>query len=72
MKQIQVNKDNYRQYKYVDDYRNGALERLTDEELKAQLFYIKRIYKGIHGVLKGLAQLAARSIKIEMIKRKIK
>lgn len=71
MKQIHVNKENYRKYKYVDDYRNGALDKLTDEELKAQLFYIKDIYRGARGVFRSIAQLAARTIKFEMMKRKI-
>lgn len=72
MKHIKVNKDNYKQYRYLGDYRNGALEALTDEELKAQKFHIKNIYRGMKGTMKVLQKIAENSIWHEMMKRKIR
>lgn len=72
MKKINVDKNNYKQYRYISDYRNGVLDSITDEELKAQLYHIKDIYKGMTGMYKALAQLAARSIKTVMMERGIK
>ena len=72
MKIVTVNKENYRKYRYLDDYRKDALKALTDEELKAQLYHLKDIYRGVKGAMKQLQKIAERSVKAEMMNRKIK
>ena len=72
MKRINVNKENYKKYRYLSDYRYGALESLTDEELKAQIYHLRDIYRGTRGVIKTLHTLAKRVVESEMIRRNIK
>lgn len=60
MKLVAVTKENYTQYRYVKDYEGGsALEKLTDEELKAQKFYIRKLYAGMKGsIYRNLKKIA--------------
>ena len=66
-----VNKNNYKNYRYLRDYRNGALEKLTDEELEAQKYYIKEIYRGVKYPLVAIKKLALQSIFLEQQRRLI-
>ena len=64
-----VTRDNYKDYKYLADYRDDALEALTDEELAAQKFWLTEIYRGLtRGKL--LKKIAMQSIQAEKQRRK--
>ena len=66
-----VNKSNYKNYRYLKDYRNGALKKLTDEELEAQKYYIREIYRGVKYPLAAIKKLALQSIFLEQQRRLI-
>ena len=66
---MKVTKQNYEKYKYLDDYRNGALEKLSDEELEAQKFHLVDIYKRVKPPLSALKKIAMHSLMLEKRRR---
>lgn len=68
---MKVTKKNYKKYKYLDDYRDGALEKLSDEELEAQKFYIRDIYKRVRPPFSSIKEIALRRIWFEKQRRKL-
>ena len=66
-----VNKSNYKNYRYLKDYRNGVLKKLTDEELEAQKYYIREIYRGVKYPYTLLKKMALQSIFLEQQRRLI-
>lgn len=65
-----VTRENYRDYKYLSDYRDGKLEALSDEELYAQKFHLTDVYAGTKPPLSLIKKMAMRSINDEKKRRK--
>jgi len=67
---IDVNKDNFNQYRFIDDRSEESLKRMSDEELKAQKFYANKHYRG-NGYAHTMKKLVLFAVQIEMDKRGI-
>ena len=68
---IKVDRTNFKKFKFINDYRDGALERLSNEELKAQVFHQKDLKRGTKGPIRVLYKLSLRSIAQEFLRRGI-
>jgi hypothetical protein len=68
---IDVNSQNYKRYKYLKYYCEGKLEGLSNEELKAQVFHIRDIYRGIKSPCIALKRLSLEAIAREFKRRDI-
>jgi len=67
-----VNSKNYKQFKYISDYRYGALEELTDDELEAQKYHVKEIYgQSKLPCFRTLIRISVSTIQFEQCRRKI-